>query len=38
MYVPQTYPVELIRRLNAATKSFFMGIGIGYAYDYYLKD
>lgn len=36
--VPDNYPVDLIRRLNAATKSFFIGTSIGYTYDHYFKE
>lgn len=36
--VPDNYPVDLIRRLNAATKSFFTGTRIGYTYDQYFKE
>lgn len=38
LYVPKTYPIELIRRLNAAVRSFFMGISIGYTYNQYFTD
>lgn len=38
VYVPKNYPIELLRRLIAATKSHSMGISLSQTYNQYLMD